>query len=218
MDAASEPCTLAIVSEKEMVRVATQAMVGAMPGYRVLFTCASHAEFGKLVAAHGMPHLVLVDLELADQALVLLTHIRDKHRGTRTLCLAHAPQRELLRRAFLARTCAALPFSVSNATLRQALDDVRERNFHHNDLSHHCLTARPDATPREANPLDRLSGRQKEILREMMKPERLSTKDIADALGISLYTVAQHRKAIYRKLQVHGARAAIAVARRWGFQ
>lgn len=199
--------------------MAMQVMLGNMPGYGVAFVSASQAEFGKLVAAHCMPHLVLVDLELPDHtALTLLAHIRAKHPGTRTLCLAHAAQRELLRRAFAAGTSAVLPFSVSHHTLHRALDDVRQRDFHHNELSLHCLTARHDATPHEANPLDELSGRQKEILREMMKPERAGVNEIAAALGISPHTVAQHRKAMYRRLHVHGARAAIAVARRWGFE
>ena len=219
MDAPSEHCTLAVVSEKEIVRVATQVLVSNMPGYRAAFACASPAEFGKLAAAQGMPHLVLVDLELPDHAaFALLTHLCDKHKGTRTLCLAQPALREVHRRAFAAGTGAVLSFAVSHFTLHRALDDVRQRDFHHNELSRECLIANRGADKSEPNPLDALSGRQKDILREMMKPEKMTAARIAEVLDMKPDTVRQHRKEIFRRLGVNSAHEAVALARRWGFK
>jgi len=68
------------------------------------------------------------------------------------------------------------------------------------------------ATAFSAKPLeiDPLSKREQEIL--LLLAERLSNKEIADSLHISIVTVKRHAANIYQKLAVHGRRQAVAKA------
>ncbi len=55
-----------------------------------------------------------------------------------------------------------------------------------------------------------LTEREQEILRGLT--HGLSYEQLAEDLGISLGTVRTHIRAVYRKLQVHSARAAVSRA------
>jgi LuxR family maltose regulon positive regulatory protein len=73
----------------------------------------------------------------------------------------------------------------------------------------------PEATtrggPAEATPFAGLTNRELEVLR--MLQERLSNKEIAARLFVSTETVKTHARNLYRKLQVHGRRQVVGIAR-----
>ncbi|MBW2428200.1 MAG: response regulator transcription factor [Deltaproteobacteria bacterium] len=60
-----------------------------------------------------------------------------------------------------------------------------------------------------------LTAREIDVL--IMLAERLSNKEIAERLFISAETVKKHTTNIYRKLDVHGRRQAVAAAHQRGF-
>ncbi len=63
----------------------------------------------------------------------------------------------------------------------------------------------------EVDPLLRLTPAELEILRDL--PSLLTLREIAEARSVSVNTVKSHLKAIYRKLDVAGRRAAVEAAR-----
>ena len=69
------------------------------------------------------------------------------------------------------------------------------------------------ATKQEA-PADMLTNREIDVL--LLLAERLTDKEIAERLVLSLLTVKKHTQRIYRKLGVHNRRAAVVQARRLG--
>ena len=56
-------------------------------------------------------------------------------------------------------------------------------------------------------PLVRLTSRETDVLRLLARG--CSYSQVGDQLGISLHTVTSHIKNVYRKLEVHSARAAV---------
>jgi DNA-binding NarL/FixJ family response regulator len=52
-----------------------------------------------------------------------------------------------------------------------------------------------------------LTSRESDVLRLLARG--LTYSQVSDALGVSLHTVASHVKNVYRKLEVHSARAAV---------
>jgi LuxR family transcriptional regulator, maltose regulon positive regulatory protein len=65
-----------------------------------------------------------------------------------------------------------------------------------------------------ADPADRLTPTELELLRELPAP--LSLEQLAEARGVSLNTVKSQLQAIYRKLGVHRRREAVSAGRRRG--
>jgi len=53
----------------------------------------------------------------------------------------------------------------------------------------------------------RLTARESDVLRLLARG--LTYSQVSDALGVSLHTVTSHIKNMYRKLEVHSARAAV---------
>lgn len=53
----------------------------------------------------------------------------------------------------------------------------------------------------------RLTARESDVLRLLARG--LTYTQVSDALGVSLHTVTSHIKNVYRKLEVHSARAAV---------
>jgi DNA-binding CsgD family transcriptional regulator len=53
----------------------------------------------------------------------------------------------------------------------------------------------------------RLTARESDVLRLLARG--LTYTQVSDALGVSLHTVTSHIKNVYRKLDVHSARAAV---------
>jgi LuxR family maltose regulon positive regulatory protein len=65
--------------------------------------------------------------------------------------------------------------------------------------------------PAAATPCESLTNREIEVLQ--MLQERLTNKEIAARLFVSVETVKKHTRNLYRKLHVHGRRQAVATAR-----
>ncbi|WP_178380019.1 helix-turn-helix transcriptional regulator [Cryptosporangium aurantiacum] len=101
--------------------------------------------------------------------------------------------------------------------------DGNDRALRHRDwpaegtvrLISEMLAAPPAlAQPDEPQPVDRLSERERDVLRYL--PTMLNAQEIADELHVSVNTVKAHLKAIYRKLGASRRREAVVRARRLG--
>ncbi len=106
------------------------------------------------------------------------------------------------------------PQNGENELLMSALFDIF---LTEQDLATHCaiedeillpavrkierITMEQRRKSRPAAPVEELSDREKDVLREVVKG--LSNKEIADALCISIHTVISHRKNISHKLNIH---------------
>lgn len=210
--------TVAIVDDHYMVREGFVRMVDSMPGYTVAFQAENGLDYIAKCKAHGAPALVLVDLSMpAMDGFQLVAWIREHQPATRALVLSLYTNDERVRRAVHAGACGYLAKDGNPTEVREALDHVRLAGFHNNALTHQRLIARPQAAA-EPNPLDELSDRQKDVLREMMKPGKMTAARIAEVLDITPNTVRQRRKEIFQRLGVNSAHEAVTLARRWGFK
>jgi two-component system, NarL family, response regulator NreC len=61
-------------------------------------------------------------------------------------------------------------------------------------------------------PYDRLTGREKEVLQHIAGGK--TSKQVAEALSVSIHTISNHRKHICRKLGLHSTAELVAFAAR----
>ncbi len=105
------------------------------------------------------------------------------------------------------------PF-LDNAVVRGLLVAGRGRFGHHEPFVQRLVTTALPAFSMGSHADDRLTPGELAVLREL--PSLLSLREIAEVRCVSVNTVKTHLRAIYRKLDVTGRRAAVDAARRRG--
>lgn len=213
-----EEIPVAIVDDHYLVREGFVRMVDRMPGYRVAFVADDGVDYIAKCKVHGAPPLVLVDLSMPIMdGFQLVAWVREHQPGTRALVLSLYIEDDKVRRAMQAGACGYLSESGKADEIREALDHVRLSGFHMNELVHQRMLVRPGADKSGARPeVPKLTGQELAVLRLMAGPEELTVDQIAERLHLSRYTVAGHRKEIYRKLDVGTAAMAVLKARELG--
>ncbi|QQR85322.1 MAG: response regulator transcription factor [Flavobacteriales bacterium] len=213
-----EETPVAIVDDHYLVREGFVRMVDRMPGYRVAFTADDGVDYIAKCKVHGAPPLVLVDLSMPIMdGFQLVAWVREHQPGTRALVLSLYIEDDKVRRAMQAGACAYISKCGKPDEIREALDHVRLSGFHMNELVHQRMLVRPGAGKSGAQPeVPKLTGQELAVLSLMAGPEELTVDQIAERLHISRYTVADHRKEIYRKLDVGTAAMAVLKARELG--
>lgn len=213
-----EEIPVAIVDDHYLVREGFVRMVDRMPGYRVAFVADDGVDYIAKCKVHGAPPLVLVDLSMPIMdGFQLVAWVREHQPGTRALVLSLYIEDDKVRRAMQAGACGYLSKCGKPDEIREALDHVRLSGFHMNELVHQRMLVRPGADKSGARPeVPKLTGQELAVLRLMAGPEELTVDQIAERLHLSRYTVADHRKEIYRKLDVGTAAMAVLKARELG--
>jgi len=144
----------------------------------------------------------LTELRLADP------HVRVLVRGVAGSSLASL--------VLEAGGCGVLPIDLDAAGIRKAVLRARAGELVLDDIELRSVVARiaDERDAREAHGVSSLTTRELEVLRSLA--DGLSTREIADRLGISPMTVQSHVKNLLAKLGVHSKVEAVRVAWREG--
>jgi len=178
--------TILLVDDHAIVRAGLHRLLGALPAE--IAECASGEEALALLAAQ-VPELVLLDLNLPGiGGLELLRRLLRDHPGLNVLVLSmHAEPLYAARaleagaRGYVSKN--APPEHILEAVRRVTAGRVYIEHEMAQELAFESLTA-------AANPLYQLSPRDVEILRLLAEGNSLT--EIAQAIGVSYKTVANH--------------------------
>ncbi|OAM87852.1 response regulator transcription factor [Termitidicoccus mucosus] len=151
------------------------------------------------------PALVAIDFNLRNNAaLLLLLQIRQIVPGIRILVFSGTPSPELIKSALEAGAHGYLDSSSTLAEFQRALSSVLEgRAYFSAEVNAAILNIMQSRSLDSAGIMMPLSQRELTVLRLMANG--LSSKEIAKKLGISPYTVVNHRTKIMRKTGIHRA-------------
>ena len=203
------PVRLLLVDDHPVVRAGLRAVLEADGRLAVAGEAATGREAVRLAAALR-PDVVLMDLGLPDvSGLEALRAIKEQVPGARVLVVsAHAEEEHVLgvldagADGYLLKHCP--PQELRDGALRAA---AGERVV--DQAVVRVLVAR--ATGRSgAPPVERLSGREREVLR--LLADGGTSKEIAVALGLAAKTVENHRARILDKLGAANSAAAVRAA------
>jgi len=155
------------------------------------------------------PDLILMDIEMPDM---------DGIEGMRLLKQIHPEVKVIIQTAFeddekifKAMQAGAEGYILKTATVQQitqAIDDVMQGGAGMTPSI--ALKVMRHFSKQQPNTHYQLSDKEQCILKELA--QGLSYKMIADKLGVSYFTVNNHIKRIYEKLQVHSLGEAVAIA------
>ncbi len=189
------PTRVLLVDDHPLVREGLRARLAETPGIQVVGE-AGDAE--QAFARVGMlrPDLVLMDVGMKQvNGIELTARLREKHPELRVLMLSMYDNPEYVHRALAAGAMGYVLKEAPSDEIVEAILAVADgRTFLGSGLV--ATSGRPD----NGRPL--LSARESEILRRLA--DGLASKQIAEALGMSVRTVETHRQNIRRKLGLAG--------------
>ncbi len=207
---------LVLADDHPLVRAGIRAELEKLPGVQVVGEASNGREALELVRAH-QPDVVFIDISMPGlNGLEAVARITAEFPDVRVIILSMHENEEYVWRALKAGAVGYLLKKAATAELETALLRVREGEIYlSRDISHR-LQKKPllPALTAANRPLDKLTGRQREILQ--LIAEGQNTKEIADILKLSSKTVEYHRLKLMETLEIHDVPGLVRFALRSG--
>lgn len=189
-----------IADDHALVRAGIRALVEKIKGVTVVGEAGRGSEAKELMT-ELKPDLVLLDITMPDgNGFDVLLHAKKNFPETRVIVLTVHEAGEYAIRALREGAAGFLPKSAASTELEQAIDTVmRGESYISLETSRKAVLEVGKGTKRDL--LDNLSPRQREVLQ--LIAEGNTTKQIAQALEISVKTVETHRSQLMERLGIH---------------
>lgn len=195
------PIRVLIADDHALVRAGIRALVEKIDDVVVVGEAGTGSEALELVR-QLRPNLMLLDITMPDGGgFEVLDQVTKKHPEIRVIVLTVHEAGEYAIRALREGAAGFLPKSAASTELEQAIQTVvRGEIYISPETSRKTLLEYGrGATKRDL--LATLSPRQREVLR--LIAEGMTTKQIAQALEISVKTVETHRAQLMERLGIH---------------
>lgn len=192
-----------IVDDHEAIIEMMTPIIESMPGYVVVGHAMTVAEAVQ-VCHREHPDVIVLDLVLQnDSGLALLDAVRQICPVVRVLVFSGNIWSATLRGALAAGVHGVVEKMTSLAEFRTALQAVSEGRVYFSPFVSEQLKNIVNRRTTAVRPPVPLSPREKIVLRHLA--EGFTAKEVAAMLGISSYTVANHRSNLMRKIGLRGA-------------
>lgn len=193
---------LAIVEDDVLIRESLVKFFGKNPNIDIRLVAGSMEDGLEQLSDRrlGDINLILLDIGLPGMSgLEGIRHLRQKLPEADIVMLTTFEEDDKIFKALCAGACSYISKRTSLLKIQEALVLVRRGGSYMSPsiarkIAQHFM-------PREARPQDVLTPRQRQIVDGLV--EGLSYKLIADKLSISIDTVRDHIKRIYRTLEVN---------------
>ena len=205
---------IVVIDDHPLFREGVVRTLSAEPDMHVIAEGADAADALRLCCEH-LPDVILLDVSMPGGGLKAAADIATACPIVKTIVLTASENEEDVMAAFKAGASGYVLKGVSGTQLAAIVRDVHEgRNYITPVLAASLLRdADRRSGPQDArNPLEALTPREQQILRELAKGS--SNKVIARALSLSEKTVKHHMTNILQKLRVRNRVEAALVARK----
>ncbi len=205
---------VAIVEDLAQMREGLAAIVRMTPGFLLVANCAhGRAAIEELPAAR--PDVTIMDINMPQlNGIECVRELRRMKCSGQFLMLTIEENTD---RVFAALEAGAHGYLIKNMPADRIIEAVRELHAGGSPISPQIARKlvhtfqKPGATAGPDLPDCHLTEREQQVLSRFAQGDR--AKDVADQLGISVYTVQTHVRNIYDKLHVRSVAEAVAKAR-----
>ena len=189
-----------LADDHPLVRAGVRRVLEGEPGLELVGEAASGAE-----ALQGLresqPDVLLLDLNMPDgDGFAVLCEARSLAPDTHIIVLTMHAQPEYVTRAVREGANGYLLKDLAVQDLLRAIEAVMSGGSFFSERAQHALANDIRSGGREASPLARLTGRERQVLAAVARG--LTTKEIAARQNISTRTVETHRANLMRKLDL----------------
>lgn len=206
--------TIILVEDHEVLRDGIRSLIEATDDFEIVAEAADGVTAVELVERHR-PDIVLMDIWLPRLSGIEATRKIAQGNRTRVLILSQHASWSYVEEALKAGAAGYLVKTASGFQLLTALRAVRAgQSYLSPDIAGRVVDALVGPARNSGSPTGVLSGREREVLQ--LIGEGLSTKEIADSLGVSARTVEAHRASVMQKLDIHKVAGLVRFAIREG--
>jgi DNA-binding NarL/FixJ family response regulator len=194
-----KPLRILIADDHEMVRQGLRRVISEQPGWQI---CGEAATGRQAVTktVELKPDIVLMDFTMPElNGLEATRQIRAAQPQTRVLAFSMHESEELIREILAAGAHGYILKSDASQSLIAAIKSLAENKPYFTTKI--ARLARTEQSSPIAHEKTNLTPREREIVQ--LIAEGKSSKEVADALGISVKTCETHRTNILRKLNLH---------------
>ncbi len=205
-----------LVDHQSIFREAVRAFIEKRRDFTIVGE-ASDGQHALDLALKLDPDVVLTEISLPLLSGLELTRRLRSSEGcnARVLVLTMHDRHSHISEALKAGAAGYLLKSGSADQLLDAIDAVRSgRTFLSPEISHHVIAMLRGGADRAATGISALSSREREVLQ--LVAEGLSSKEIANDLGLSTRTVESHRHKLMEKIGVNKVSGLVRFAIREG--
>ncbi|MDB5306449.1 MAG: LuxR family transcriptional regulator [Gemmataceae bacterium] len=196
------PIRVLLADDHDLFRAGLRALLEDLGGFEVVAEAGDGREALRLVGEHR-PDVVLMDLMMPGlNGLDATARVAREFPGVRVLVLSMNAAEEFVLPAVRAGASGYVLKNARPAELEQAIRAVaRGETYLTPAVSGHLIDDYRRRTAGEADSLDKLTPRQREVLQ--LVAEGHSTKEIARRLGVSVKTVETYRSQLMDALDIH---------------
>ena len=210
------PCIRVLIADDcALIRAGIRTLVQSFAGVELVAEAADGSEALTLIARHR-PEVVLMDISMPRlSGLEALSRVAKDFPDVRVIIVSMHMNEELVLQAMHAGAAGYVIKNSSPAELELAVRAVaRGDTYLSPAVSKIVIGNYVKHGAHVANPLQRLTSRQREILQ--LIAEGSSTKEIAKTLGLSVNTVEAHRTQLMKALDIHDIAGLVRFAIRTG--
>lgn len=209
------PIRVVLADDHALVRAGIRSLLKAIAGVEVVAEAGDGHEVVRLVDSL-QPRLVLMDISMPGlNGLEATARIVKSHPRTAVIILSMHATEEYALQALRAGASGYLLKDAAPAELELAIAAVaRDETYLSPAMSRHLITDYRRRFVDQADPLERLTPRQREVLQ--LLAEGRTTKDIAAKLEISVKTIETHRAQLMDRLDIHDVPGLVRFAIRVG--
>jgi len=190
-----------LADDHALFRAGLRALLSDLPSAEIVAEASDGVEATRQ-AAEFQPDLAFLDIAMPGlNGLGALAQIKAARPQTRVIVLSMHLNEDYIRRALSAGSDGYMVKDSAPAELTVAIRAVMSGQKYLSAAATALLIQQALPGIREADPLQALSPRQREVLR--MVAEGKSTKEIARLLELSSKTVDIHRAQIMQRLDIH---------------
>lgn len=207
-----------VVDDHPIVRHGLVELLQDEPDQQVVAEASNAAEAMEALAAHELD-LLVIDLSLEGMdGLELIKNIRALHGDLPILVVSTHDEKFYAQRALHAGALGYLSKECAVDRIVEAVRRVRTGKIYLSDemsdrLLQHMVDGRHDPS---ASPIDRLSDRELEVFRSIGRG--MSTRQIAEQLGLSIKTIETYRENIKAKLDFEDGHEMVRYAVQWNLE
>lgn len=207
--------SILIVDSQRLVREGLRQILSAEPEFEVVGDIADGREAVR-IACEKEVDVVIVEGQLPRlSGIEAVRRIRAERPSTACVVLSTLQGSLQVREALLAGAAAFVPKDSPSRDLIEAVRTVRlGRSYLAPAVADQVVNALRSSADKANQPTGQLTPRQSEVLR--LIAEGLSTKEVADELGISVKTAQTHRAKLMGRVGVRKASALVRYAIREG--